>query len=71
VEALLKAAAAAPKATASVSVAAPPAVPVTAVTPPAPARRESHTEGQSHQGKKLYVTVNGARHEVTVETLHG
>jgi pyruvate carboxylase subunit B len=65
VEALLKPkpAAAAP-ASAAIAASAP-------VASPAPAPASASALSANGQARKLYVTVNGARHEVTVETIHG
>ena len=45
-----------------------PAVPAAA---PAPAKPAATTVRASGPGKHLFVTVNGKRHDVTVETLEG
>lgn len=57
--------------------AAPPAAPVAVATPaapkpaPAPAPAPAATRPAPTNGKRLFLTINGKRHEVTVETLEG
>jgi pyruvate/oxaloacetate carboxyltransferase len=48
-----------------------PAVPVVSAAPPAPAKPASTTVRANGPGRHLFVTVNGTRHDVTVQTLEG
>jgi pyruvate carboxylase subunit B len=76
VEALYKARAAGPAATTSAAspapaVAAAPAAATATATAAVAAARPAPSPARAGNGKHLFLTVNGRRHEVTVETLEG
>jgi len=51
--------------------AAPPAPPAASTPAPAPARAVAQRPSLAGSGRHLFVTVNGTRHDVTVETIEG